>query len=309
MAEGADHVDADEKLGEVDAIISDCESAAIEIENQFSAFETGLAAAEEQSTALTADIDQAAAEVIAHADVNQAEITAEITSLTADIGGLLASVEQLATNTEERSSALFEKMNLLDSEQIDIQQKINENVSHMQEIFQSLDTTWSDVNNKLVELRNESQQLIDTDIRELSESQFEEQSQQILESIAEKTQEQIENVTAKVDEHLTEIVGHYGESFVTGVEAVVEENSSFQQELSNQFSEMRSSTVEDMLEGADGLFTSVKSVMDIMNGTVTTTTEIADTVVDAMDQTNVGLNQIVEAIDNLLSLFGGLSLD
>ena len=161
----------------------------------------------------------------------------------------------------------------------------------------------------IASLQEERTNEIDSDVRQVAESQTEQQTGWQQETMDQGIAEHDETIIATINEHMNEISEDFEQSLTTGVDTILEQSREMLTQTGESFSQMREGALDTILGSTQDLYDAVDGVMSAMTTTVGTTSDIADTVVDAMDQTNVGLNQIIEAVENVMQLLGGLSLD
>ena len=304
-----DDINAQERLEAVHSIIISCEAAATEIENQFAQFDTTLAEAETRSTELIAELDESSADIVSHSEEFQTELTQNVGNIVERVGGFVSSMEGVLEVVESNSGELFNNLNDMDGAHDEIQTQIEENATHIKEIFDTLSNSWTEVAEKITSIQEQQHNEIDTNIRELSETQANEQEEDQSTTTEKLTEEYTEVIINNAQEHMDEVASDLKENFIPEVESLTEKNKEMQEQGGTDFSDMRTDTLDKMFGGAKNLYEAVDGVMDTMKGTVKVTSDVADVTVDAMDQTNIGLNQLNEAIENLLTLLGGLSLD
>lgn len=305
----AEQIDAQGRLEAVQALIGDCETTAVEIEGQFAELDTIIGISETRTERLLTDVDNTATEIIGRSEAFTGNILARVEGVSARVAEFVTNIEGLLATTDEQSGVLFERFRDMDMAHNEIQAQIDENAQHMKEIFQAMTTQWIAVGESIASLQEERTNEIDTDVRQLAESQTEQQTGWQQETIDQGIAEQAETIVANVNQHMNEISEDFEQSFSSGVDSVLEQSREMLTQTGNSFSQMREGTLDNILGSTKDLYDAVDNVMNTMTTTVGTTSNIADTVVDAMDQTNVGLNEIIEAIENVMQLLGGLSLD
>ena len=236
----ADDVNAQEHLEAVKSIIVTCESTAIEIENQFAQFDTVLGEAESRSTELISELDTSSAEVVTHTEEFQSELTESIGQMVERVGDFVSTMATMLETVESNSSELFNKLTEMDGAHDEISSRIEENASHMKEIFDTLSTSWTEVAEKITSLQEERHTEIDTNVRELSETQAGQQ-QEDMGTTLELHLDNFNNILIDgAQEHFNDIAGDFKESFIPGVESLTEKNKELQEQGGSDFSQMRS---------------------------------------------------------------------
>ncbi len=304
----AEEIDAQARLEAVHTLITDCETTAVEIEQQFSELDSIIGTSETRTEELLAEVETTSTEVISRSEAFNGELMSRVEGINARVGDFVSTIEGLLGTTEERSSVLFERLRELDTSHVEIQSQIDENAQHMRDIFEGMTAQWIAAGETITALQEERHNEIDTDVSQLTEAQTEQQSGWQQETMDQGVTEH-EEIISNINQHMSDISEDFEQSLTSGVETLLEQGREMQTQAGEEFSQMREGALETMFGSTKDLYDAVEGVMSAMTTTVTTTSEIADTVVDAMDQTNLGLNQIVEAVENVMQLLGGLSLD
>ncbi len=304
----AEEIDAQERLEAVQTLISDCETTAIEIEKQFSELDSIIGISETRTEELLAEVETTSTEVISRSEAFTGELISRVGGINSRVSDFVAAIESLLGSTEERSDVLFERLRYLDISHGEAIQIIDENAQHMREIFEGMTTQWITADKTISALQEQRHNEIIADVRQHIEIQTEQQAGWQRETKDQGINEHQE-IISNISQHISSISEDFEQSLTSGVETLLEQGREMQTQAAEEFSQMRENAGDTIFGSTKDLHDAVEGVMSAMTTTVTTTSEIADTVVDAMDQTNVGLNQIVEAVENVMQLLGGLSLD
>ena len=301
-------VDSQKELEEIEVVVSACETIANEIGKKFSEFETTLEDSETKSKELITELDSSCAEVVKDAEEFQAALTNKVEEIQERVNKLVADTSTALKTVDSNSNSVFGKLKEMDKEHSDIKTGIEENSTHIKEIFDTLKTNWTQLDDKIKTLQDEQHENISTDINELSETklgELETDKEEIIKTLSAELEETITNTQS----HLQDVANDYKENFITGVEAATQKNKDIQEQGGTNLKQERTQKLEEMFTNCKGMCDSAETVINTMKTTVKTTAGVADVTVDAMDKTNLGLNQLTEAVENVTSLLGGLSLD
>lgn len=304
-----DTINAQERLDAVNGLILSCETVANEIETAFSSFDSTLGESEAKSQELISNIEDTKVEVTTHANIFLESLIQKIGEINDKVNGFVSQISELLSALESSSDDLSANLQTMDGAHDEIKGQIDENISHLEEVFASLSSVWIAANEQIMVLQQESDDSILQDVKSQSETlDAEQQTNQ--EQLTQTLSDGFDSlVNQDIAPHVASLTSHLADDLIPDVESRVEQNRQLQEQGGSEFGGLRSNAVDSMFDSAERLYDAVEGVMTVMTTTVNTTSTIADVTVDAMDQTNVGLNQLNQAIDNLLSLLGGLSLD
>lgn len=305
----ADQIDAQERLEAVNNLITSCDSIANEIENSFSQFDATLADAEGKSKELISDIDTAHKEVTTHADNFMNDLMNKVGEISQKTEGFVVMIGDMLETIQSNGDQLFANLNTMDTSHDEIVSQINQNVAHMQGVFESLTNVWTSTNDQIQTLQEQGRDNIDQNVRNQSETMQSEQDNtrsQFSDTLLEGFNELI---SGDVQPHINTLAQNLTGQLIPHLQSQVQENRETQEQGGADFTDLRNQALETTMGAANQLLSAVTGTMGVMTATVGTTSTVADVTVDAMDQTNIGLNQLNEAVENVISLLGGLSLD
>lgn len=304
-----DQIDAQERLEAVNTLITGCDAIALEIENSFAQFDATLDDSETKSKSLISELEGSKSEILSHSEKFQALLLEKLTEITEKTTGFEETIQQIIEALVNNAEELYAQIDGMDGAHSEIVDQINENVSHMQSIYEALTNNWVSALTEIEGLQEQTHDNMDQNVKSHSEARQSEQYDS-KNQLSETLMEGFNNLVADgFQPHINDLSENLTGKLIPNFESMVDENKNLQEEGGSSFAALRTDTLDTMFGNAENLFNAVEGVMDVMTNTVDVTSSVADVTVQAMDMTNIGLNQLNDAVENVLGLLGGLSLD